>query len=608
MQATVMPDYDMKSSKERKIMRMRSPSKKFLLLLLCLALVQGIAAAGVQAVSAGTNLVLLYLDQKTAFIGNEEVPLAVAPTIFDGSTYVPARFLGETMGFPVEWNDETRSIRLAPPGHEIELNSDAKTIIQNGMPLPFDSFAKLVDGTLLVKLTWLADITGVPYSYNGELRRVEMLVVRDPEGLYITDQQNSRPVAKFTTAKKVYRPGEPVKYIDLSYDPDAEGLVQYSWTGNQEVFFSSGEYPVTLQVADRHGNKSAVYTGFVVVEGEPYLTEFEYPFYTQSIGSFIKTGWSVYYSHFEKIPEIEKTITYDSERNLLVSDSPEEIKEPGVLYRDIVDGKSRLYAHHVNMSGKKLTFQIYARAASDKAVTLKTTNKGEVWPSIYANLIGSEATVDFLMDNSVQEEIVIRPGGTYTYVNMPTFLPGQGANVIYDIESDGPVEIIFAAQDTDGGFVPEDQLKPLYSPDHIRGTYPYANASWNLDLKRTMDQPVKLPIGNGKSDPFMDGIDAMTGQVRQNFGNWGMRYDIHIKNPPKMALMIMAKGGYFKGPIKVNGEIIRIPQSGVLTAFDGVILLARTTGTEESLDIDFLTPGGSNLPVDLIMYPLKDLQ
>lgn len=588
-------------------MQKRHLVKRLLLLFLCLTMVQGFAAAGVQAVSASSNLVLLYLDQKKAYVGNTEIELDAAPTIFDGSTYVPIRFLGDTMGFPVEWDQATRTIRLAPAGHEILLNADQNTILQDGLPLPFDSMAKMVNNTLLLKLTWLADLTGVPYTYNNELRRVELLVVKDPEGIYITGKQNSKPVAKFTTAKPTYRPGEPVKYIDLSYDPDAEGIARYYWTGNQEAFFSPGKYPVTLQVYDAHGNQSTMFKSFVNVEGESYLSEFEYPIYRSEIGSFIKAGWNVYYSHFERIPELEKTITYDQERNLLVSDSPEEIKEPGILYRDTINGKSRFYAHHVNMSGKNLTFLIYARTKSDKPVKLKTTNKGEVFPSIYANLIGSEATVDFLMDNPVKEEMVIQPGNTYTYVQMPAYMPGQGANVIYDVESDGPVEISFVAQDTDKGFVALDQLKPLYSPDHIRGTFPYANASWSLDMGRSLEGTAKLPIGNQDSDPYMNGLDAMTGKPRQNFGNWGMRYDIHIKNPPKMALMIMAKGGYFKGPIKVNGEMVLIPQSGVLTAFDGMIMLGRTTGKEESLDIEFLTPGGSNLPVDLIMYPLKDL-
>ena len=68
----------------------------------------------------------------------------------------------------------------------------------------------------------------------------------------------------------------------------------------------------------------------------------------------------------------------------------------------------------------------------------------------------------------------------------------------------------------------------------------------------------------------------------------------------------VAKGGIFKGPFKINGDIRLVPQSGVLTAFDGMQILAKTTGKEDALDIEFSPPAGSAFPVDLIFYPLDD--
>jgi hypothetical protein len=73
-----------------------------------------------------------------------------------------------------------------------------------------------------------------------------------------------------------------------------------------------------------------------------------------------------------------------------------------------------------------------------------------------------------------------------------------------------------------------------------------------------------------------------------------------------MAVMILANGGVFKGPFKINGEIRLVPESGVLTAFDGMQILAKTTGKEDSLDIEFTPPAGSAFPIDLIFYPLDD--
>jgi hypothetical protein len=47
------------------------------------------------------------------------------------------------------------------------------------------------------------------------------------------------------------------------------------------------------------------------------------------------------------------------------------------------------------------------------------------------------------------------------------------------------------------------------------------------------------------------------------------------------------------------------PASGVISAFQSVQILARTTGTENSFDLEFTPPAGSAFPIDLIFYPLN---
>ncbi|PIP49745.1 MAG: copper amine oxidase, partial [Caldiserica bacterium CG23_combo_of_CG06-09_8_20_14_all_35_60] len=39
----------------------------------------------------------------------------VAPLIKDSRTFVPLRFIAETMGFNVEWNSANRSIAITTP-------------------------------------------------------------------------------------------------------------------------------------------------------------------------------------------------------------------------------------------------------------------------------------------------------------------------------------------------------------------------------------------------------------------------------------------------------------------------------------------------------------
>jgi hypothetical protein len=69
--------------------------------------------------------------------------------------------------------------------------------------------------------------------------------------------------------------------------------------------------------------------------------------------------------------------------------------------------------------------------------------------------------------------------------------------------------------------------------------------------------------------------------------------------------MLIAKGGLFKGPFVIDGQFMMAPASGVISAFQSVQILARTTGTEDSFDLEFTPPAGSAFPIDLIFYPLN---
>ncbi|TVY10300.1 copper amine oxidase N-terminal domain-containing protein [Paenibacillus cremeus] len=555
--------------------------------------------------SSGTTYVLLYIDKPDSFLNGKQVTLDAPATILKDKTFVPAKFLGDAFGMKVEWNEKTRTIEMVTPTNRIIFDSDNKSVWINGYWQKFDDAAAIVNGRLMIKLTWLADYMGAKYTYNNELRRVEVLYVKSMKGLYNPNQGNSKPVAKFTFAKSSYKIGEPVKFVDLSYDPDAEGIAKYEWKGKQETYFTPGTYPITLTVTDAHGNVSEPYSRNIVIEDATYLTEVEYPIYMKPVGSFIKTDWSMLWGNFWELPQLPKQVTEDSSRKLLVSDSPEEFTQKGILYQDDIEGKGRLYADHVNGTKENVTLAILAKNTTNKPVTVKTTNRGEVWPSVYANLIGNEATVDFLMADPMNETLTIPPNQTFVYRQFPDFYPGQGVNLFYDVETDGKVQFSFVASND---VTPQSALSLPLLPftGHVRGTFPVSQVNWNIDAS-TFTSPSRIIIGDGQTaDPFQPGFDPLRKMAVKNEGNYGVVYKIHADKPRKMAVMILAKGGIFKGPFKINGDIRLVPESGVLTAFDGMQILAKTTGKEDSLDIEFSPPAGSAFPIDLIFYPLDD--
>lgn len=58
---------------------------------------------------------ILTIGDKTAYVNGEEITLNVAPKIVNNKTFVPLRFVGESTGALVDWNQNTRVITIESP-------------------------------------------------------------------------------------------------------------------------------------------------------------------------------------------------------------------------------------------------------------------------------------------------------------------------------------------------------------------------------------------------------------------------------------------------------------------------------------------------------------
>lgn len=580
-----------------------------LVLAVLLAIVWAVPNA--TAISTTTLQISMTVDKPEATVNGSVYGLEAAALLVGDQPYVPLKFLGDSMGIKVEWNGQTKRVEMTAGKAKIEFDMANKQVYINGVSRSTDNVAMLSNEKLMVRLDWLTGYTGAKMYYDAATKKIDIVYVKRPDEIS-DSSESSTPVAKFTFAKPTYKVGEPINYVDLSYDPDAEGLAKYEWTGRQDAFFTAGTYTITLKVTDGAGHVSKPYSRTLTVTPSTYITDdLTYKMHFLPVGSFIKADWSMIWGHFWDLPLLPTKVEEDRSRTLIVSDSPETITEKGILYQQRINGKARLYADHVNGTENKLQFVIMARNTSNKPVTIKTTNKGEVYPSIYANLIGHEASVDFMLhDPQNVPPLVVPPGQGYVYVQMPDFFPGQGVNVFYDVETDGEVEFSFVAMDNSISTPTSASLgfyKPLDFNGHVRGTFPVADKTWNVDMS-SFTTTKMLTIGDGKVDPFVAGFDTQRNMEVKNDGNYGMVYHIHADKPRKFVLLLMAKGGVFKGPFKINGEFVMVPQSGVLPAFEKIQVLARTTGKEDSFDIEFTPPAGSAFPIDLIFVPLDDLE
>ncbi len=67
---------------------------------------------GVKEKNGETNFVTLQIGSVTAFLNSSPVTLDVPPVLVNDRTFVPLRFVVESLGEKVEWDDATQSVLI----------------------------------------------------------------------------------------------------------------------------------------------------------------------------------------------------------------------------------------------------------------------------------------------------------------------------------------------------------------------------------------------------------------------------------------------------------------------------------------------------------------
>ncbi len=75
----------------------------------------------------GNDVISLTIDSATAYLNGEARTLDVAPTTINDRTMLPIRFIAESFGFDVEWDENTQTVTITVPAKEDETMETANT-------------------------------------------------------------------------------------------------------------------------------------------------------------------------------------------------------------------------------------------------------------------------------------------------------------------------------------------------------------------------------------------------------------------------------------------------------------------------------------------------
>lgn len=308
------------------------------------------------------------------------------------------------------------------------------------------------------------------------------------------------------------------------------------------------------------------------------------------------------------LPEIRPQ-RRDGGGSLLFSDSPEYVDRPGILYKGTATGPVRLYYYHVNELERPARVAVIAEnTGSERArFTLyrQVTAAGGDWIRL-----GRKVVAGYLEEEEGKPapkpvaEYTLAPGERVWLNQGPEFAPAPPGQLLHGIlegKAGGALTFSFIilpeGEDPLAPDLPLEYLEPVRV--HDRGTFPAD--SRHLTVKAGSLGAVML--ADWFSDPFLSGRDEVKGLPATLIGNYGLTYRLRVEFERPAFLLWAPVGGPHQGAVWVNGNVIQAPREYVEPYRQAVFLGLYPAGGRA--EIRWMPPGGSWMPVELVIIPEK---
>jgi N-acetylmuramoyl-L-alanine amidase len=116
------------------------------------------------------------INEKTASLYGKAVTNDVAPIIANGRTMLPVRFVAESLGATVEWNNDARYIRIvAENGNVIDMRVDEKGTFANGYYNELDVPPFVRNNRTYTPVRFIAESLGSEVYWINETQEVVIL-------------------------------------------------------------------------------------------------------------------------------------------------------------------------------------------------------------------------------------------------------------------------------------------------------------------------------------------------------------------------------------------------------------------------------------------------
>ncbi|MBP1960925.1 stalk domain-containing protein [Paenibacillus aceris] len=131
--------------------------------------IQPAFAAGsiASAAAADHHEMKLKLNEQVVTVNGQNQTLPVPPTLMNNVTMVPLRFVAESLGIAVNWEELTRTITLSTAKTTITLTIDSKDARINGVSATLEQPATILNNTTMVPLRFISENMDQTVSFDN---------------------------------------------------------------------------------------------------------------------------------------------------------------------------------------------------------------------------------------------------------------------------------------------------------------------------------------------------------------------------------------------------------------------------------------------------------
>ena len=107
-------------------------------------------------------------------VNGKPIIFDVAPEIKNDSTLVPARYVFETLGADVQWDEEMKIITIKGNEKEIKLKINDKIAYVNSEAVQLDAAPVIVNGRTLIPLRFVAESFNAEVNWDQDTKTVNI--------------------------------------------------------------------------------------------------------------------------------------------------------------------------------------------------------------------------------------------------------------------------------------------------------------------------------------------------------------------------------------------------------------------------------------------------